>query len=88
MKTASIPAIRVSPELRDEAEAVLAEGETLSGFVLEAVHKHVAHRRLEQEFIHRGLARGAKAAKSGEYVSASRVIAKLQKRLSAARAKM
>jgi hypothetical protein len=41
MKTAAIPAVRVSPELREAAEAVLQSGETLSGFVEDAVRRNV-----------------------------------------------
>ena len=37
MKTAAIPAVRVPPELRQAAEDLLQTGETLSGFVEEAV---------------------------------------------------
>ncbi len=33
MKTASIPSLRVEPELRRAAEAVLHEGESLSSFL-------------------------------------------------------
>ena len=32
MKTATFPSLRVEPELREAAESVLEEGETLSGF--------------------------------------------------------
>ena len=44
MKTAAIPAVRVSPELRQAAEAVLETGETLSGFVEDAVRRNVEFR--------------------------------------------
>ena len=33
MKTATFPAVRVKPELRQAAEEILQEGETLSSFV-------------------------------------------------------
>ena len=39
MKTAAIPAVRVSTELRRAAEAVLESGETLSRFVEDAVRR-------------------------------------------------
>ena len=35
MKTASMPALRVDPELRHDVEAVLREGETLASFMEE-----------------------------------------------------
>jgi hypothetical protein len=33
MKTATFPAVRVEPELREAAESVLSDGESLSAFV-------------------------------------------------------
>ena len=43
MKTAAIPAVRVSPELRQAAVELLRNGETLSGFVEEAVRRNVEY---------------------------------------------
>jgi len=85
MKTTTIPPLRVSPELRKQAEAVLEEGETLSGFVLDAVTRSIEYRNLRQEFIARGLASAARASKSGRYMSAERVLAKLARRLTKAK---
>jgi len=85
MKTKTLPPLRVSPELRAQAEAVLAEGETLSGFVLDAVTRSIEQRKMQQEFIARGLASAAAARKSGKYVPAERVLGKLARRLAAAR---
>ena len=39
MKTATLPSLRVEPELRDAAESVLQAGETLSSFVETAVRE-------------------------------------------------
>jgi hypothetical protein len=47
MKTAAIPAVRVPPELRQAAEELLADGETLSGFVEDAVRRNVEYRRAQ-----------------------------------------
>ena len=85
MKTTTIPPLRVSPELRKQAEAVLGQGETLSGFVLEALNRNIEYRRARQEFIARGLASAARARKTGKYVSADRVIGKLARKLVKAR---
>jgi len=41
MKIATIPAVRVDPEFRAEAESVLAEGESLSEFVETSVRAGV-----------------------------------------------
>ena len=86
MKTATIPSLRVQPELRQSAEAVLQEGETLSSFVEEAVRRNVAYRRAQQDFIAHGLAARDAARVSGEYVDAAEVLDKLGKRLAQAQA--
>lgn len=85
MKTTTILPLRVSPELRKQAEAVLEEGETLSGFVLDAVTRSIEYRNAQQEFIARGLASAAKAKKTGKYVAANQVIKKLTDRLAKAK---
>ncbi len=81
MKTTTIPPLRVSPELRKQAEAVLGQGETLSGFVLEALNRNIEYRKARQEFVARGMASAARARKTGKYVSADRVIEKLSRKL-------
>ena len=85
MKTTTIPPLRVSPELRKQAEAVLEDGESLSGFVLDAVTRSIEHRKARQEFIARGIASAEKARKSGRYISADRVLGKLERRLAKAK---
>jgi predicted transcriptional regulator len=85
MKTAAIPAVRVSPELRQAAEAVLQSGESLSGFVEDAVRRNVEFRHAQKAFVERGLASGEAAKKSGKYVSAAAVLGKLARRLGKAR---
>lgn len=85
MKTAAIPAVRVSPELRQAAEDVLQAGETLSGFVEEAVRRNVEFRHAQTAFIERGLASAAAAKKSGKYISSATVLGKLARRVERAR---
>lgn len=85
MKTTTIPPLRVSPALRKEAEGVLEQGETLSGFVLDALNRNIEYRRARQEFIARGLASASLAKKAGKYVSADAVINKLERRLAKAK---
>ncbi|CAG0931542.1 MAG: hypothetical protein EFKGCFLK_01893 [Rhodocyclaceae bacterium] len=85
MKTATLPSLRVAPELRKAAEAVLQEGETLSSFVEESVRRQVEFRYAQQAFIARGLASAEAARKSGNHVPAGEVLAKLEKRLDRAR---
>ncbi|MDD5296737.1 MAG: prevent-host-death protein [Rhodocyclaceae bacterium] len=86
MKTAAIPAVRVSPDLRQAAQDLLQVGETLSAFVEEAVRRNVEFRQSQNAFIERGLASAEAARTSGKYVSSSEVLDKLAKRLEKARA--
>lgn len=88
MKTATIPSVRVEPEFRDEVEAVLAEGETLSQFVEAAIRAGVARRRTQAEFIARGLSSRDEARRTGDYVSADEVIVGLQRKLDTARKRL
>jgi len=87
MKTATIPSVRVEPELRAELESLLEEGETLSGFVEASVRACVHRRRVQAEFIARGLRSLDEARRTGEYVDADVVVDKLQRKLEAARAR-
>jgi Arc/MetJ-type ribon-helix-helix transcriptional regulator len=85
MKTATIPSVRVEPALRDEVEALLGEGETVSEFVEASVRATVLHRRNQAEFIARGLRSLDDARVTGDYVDADAVLQNLQKKLDAAR---
>lgn len=85
MKNATLPPLRVDSELRAAAEAVLREGETLSGFVLEAVRLNIARREAQREFIARGLLAREEARASGEYVGADEMLARLDASLASAR---
>jgi hypothetical protein len=85
MKNATIPSVRVTPEFRAEVEAVLGDGETLSQFVEASVRTGVAQRRIQSEFIARGLRSRDAAHRSGDYVDSSVVLADLQSKLAAAR---
>lgn len=85
MKTATIPSLRVEPALREAAESVLREGETLSGFVEASLRAQVRQRQFQEEFIKRGLASRDKARETGVYYSLDEVIGKLEARLARAR---
>jgi predicted transcriptional regulator len=88
MKTATIPSVRVEPELRAEVESLLGKGETLSEFVETSVRASVQRRRVQAEFIARGLRSRDEAHRTGEYVDADVVIAQLQRKLDAARSRV
>lgn len=87
MKTASIPSLRVAPELRQAAEDLLEANETLSGFVEQSIRANIERRRLRKAFIARGLASRDEARLSGEYFSAEDVRDELDALLLAAESK-
>lgn len=87
MKTASIPSLRVNPELRQAAESVLQNGETLSSFVEQSLRANIECRRVQQEFIARGLAARDEARKTGEYFADDEVLREMDDLLSHAEAK-
>jgi predicted transcriptional regulator len=78
MKTATFPSLRVDPELRTAAEEVLEEGESLSGFVEQSIRDGVQRRLAQREFIARGLKSRNAARRTQDYVSAPKVLARLE----------
>ncbi len=50
MKTATLPAVRVAPQVRELIESVLLEGESLSTFIEETMKKHAQWRKEDQAF--------------------------------------
>ena len=87
MKTATIPSLRVEPDLRQAAENVLREGETLSNFMETSLRSEIQHRKIQQEFIARGLAAKDEAYQTGEYFSAEAVHEELLSMLNCAEKK-
>ncbi|HEX5305372.1 MAG TPA: YlcI/YnfO family protein [Dyella sp.] len=77
MKTANMPSLRVDPALREAAEAVLREGESLSSFMEQSLRDEVNRRRTQSEFIARGLAARDEAARTGVYYSKEQSLAAL-----------
>lgn len=78
MKSATIPPLRVTPDLRHDAESVLREGESLSSFVEESLRRHIEHRKMQKEFIARGLASCETAKSTGQYASKDEVMDSLR----------
>ncbi len=87
MKTATIPSLRVTPDLRQAAENVLQEGETLSSFVEQSLRANIVRRQLQSTFITRGLIAREEAKMSGEYFSAEEVLQELDSILARAKKK-
>jgi hypothetical protein len=84
-KSRTIPPLRVSEQLRADAESVLAPGETLSAFVMDAVSRTIDFRKSQLDFLARGRASAERARTEGDYVPANKAIAGLRKRLTNAR---
>jgi hypothetical protein len=85
MKTASLPSVRVEPELRSQVEGLLHAGESLSEFVETAVRHAAQHRSLQTEFLARGMASLAKARRTGKLIESDEALAQLEQRLDSAR---
>ncbi len=87
MKTANMPSLRVDPELRHDAESVLRDGETLSSFMEQALRSSIQSRRVQKEFIARGLASRDEASRTGKYFATEDVLGGMEDMLSKAQAK-
>lgn len=85
MKTATLPMLRVRPEVRDAVESLLETGETVSSFVEQAVLERLERRRYQSEFIARGLLARDQAREANRYISSDEVIADLSDMLDAAK---
>lgn len=86
MKTATLPPVRIAPQLRDDIEQALTEGETLTALVETAVRSEIARRQEQAEFVRRGLAAIERTEAAGDGVPVAAVIAKLEAKLAAAKA--
>lgn len=87
MKTSTLPALRVKPELREAAERALRPNETLSKLMESSLESFIAQRAAEDEFIARGLRAAENAQQSKRYVSAEAVLAQLDQRIAVAQRK-
>ena len=85
MKTATFPSLRVDADLREAAEGVLREGETLTSLIETAVREAIHRRQAQAAFLARGLQASEDAKRSGVYHSARDVHDELQRRLDARR---
>ena len=83
MKTSTLPAVRVTPEVRALAESVLREGETLSMFIEDSLKEKAQWRKDDAEFYARGIASSQRARETGVYVSEEVVMEKLRSMLAA-----
>jgi hypothetical protein len=81
MKTAQLPPVRVEPSVREEIEAVLHDGESLSEFVETAAVQAARRRKAQEEFLARGRASLARAKRTGEFYAAGEVLEGMRGRL-------
>lgn len=85
MKTATIPPVRIDPSFRKEIEQSLEGGESLASLVETAVRNEVTRRRVQSEFVRRGMAAIHRTVAAGDGIPAQAVIAKLESKLATAR---
>jgi hypothetical protein len=85
MKSATLPSVRVQPELREAAESVLREGETLTSLMETAMRETIHKRRVQDEFIARGLRASEHIKRTGVVYPAKDVHDELQRMLDARR---
>lgn len=85
MKSSTLPAVRVESELREDLESVLADKETISSFVEQAVRGAVNYRRAQADFLARGERAWQNYRKTGVSIPADEVFARLEKRIEARR---
>ncbi len=87
MKTATLPAVRVSPELRELVESVLKDGESLSMFIEDTVKKHAAWRKEDEAFYARAAQASQNLRDGGKFYTAEESIARLRAQVKRAREK-
>lgn len=85
MKAATLPPLRVESKLRESAEKILRDGETLSSFIETAVRDKIRQRQLDDEFLVRGLQARDNARKTSEYYPADDVLDELAEMLAEAK---
>ena len=88
MKTSTLPAVRVEPALRSDAEAVLDQGESLSDFVASCVRDGVAWRRTQDAFLQRASDAVERSEREDSGVSAQEMLRRMDVRLEAARQRL
>ncbi len=88
MRTATLPAVRVTPDTRALIESVLKEGESLSTFIEETVRKHAAWRKEDEAFHARAALASKRLAEGGNFFTAEESIARLRAQVQRARDKL
>ena len=88
LKTSTLPAVRVEPALRSDAEAVLDEGESLSDFVAACVRDGVTWRRTQGAFLARAQGAVVRSERENNGISPQEVLRRMDARLDTARQRL
>jgi hypothetical protein len=88
MKSSTLPAVRVEPALRSDAEAVLDEGESLSDFVAACVRDGVTWRRTQDAFLARARDAVDRAERENSGITPQEMLRRMDARLDAARQRL
>jgi hypothetical protein len=85
MKRTTILPLRIEPQLGEEIEQALEDGETLAALVEKAVRSEIVRRRESTAFVRRGLAAIKRSTEAGDGVPAAAVISKLRAHVAASK---
>jgi hypothetical protein len=85
LKTASFPSLRVDPELRQAAQGVLREGESLSSFMEQSIRESIERLQAQVDFNRRGIISRDVARGKSTYDPSDVVIGRLEEMLARAR---
>jgi len=88
MKSAFLPAVRVEPDLRRDAESVLDDGESLSDFIATCVRNGVKWRRTQDAFLTRYQDTVDRALRDGSGISPQELLKRVDDRLDEARRRL
>ncbi len=88
MRTATLPAVRVSPDTRALIESVLKEGESLSAFIEETAIEYAKRRKEDEAFHARAALASKRLAEGGKFFTAEESITRLRAQVQRARDKL
>jgi hypothetical protein len=78
MRTATLPAVRVSPDTRSLIESVLREDETLSTFIEQTLKQQALRRKEDDAFYARALAAAKRIDEGGKTYTLDEVMTSLR----------
>ena len=88
MKSSFLPAVRVEPDLRRDAESVLDDGESLSDFIATYVRNGIKWRRTQDAFLMRSQDAIDRALRDGSGISPQELLKRVDDRLDEARRRL